>query len=485
MIRTLADAVPRRVPRRPLAALALAALAAGCAAPPDRGAPPVPPAAPPGVIRAADAGATVPGWREYFAEPGLQALIAQALANNRDLRIAARRVDEAAAGYGLQRADEGPTIGLQSRGIRYHTPADLSLTRQAGTAGAQSAGLGFSSWEVDLFGRLRALSDSARERWLASEAARRAVELQLVAQVADGYFGLCELDERLALARETVASRRESLRITSRRVEVGSSSRLTLLQVRTLLTQAQSLVATLERERAAQLEALALLAGARPVLPEPLPRLDALAALAPLAPGLPATLLERRPDLVAAEAQLRASRASVAAARAAFFPQVTLTGQWGSASAELSGLFESGSRQWLFTPSIALPLWDWGLRARNLDLAEARRDIAVAQYEKSVQAAFRDVADALSARRWVDEQVLIAGDALAAQRERARLARLRWDTGSSSFLDVLDAERDLLAAQQAEVQARRGALAARVALFAALGGGTAATPSSEPDHLTP
>ncbi|MBK1713808.1 TolC family protein, partial [Rubrivivax gelatinosus] len=243
--------------------IVIAVLAAACAAPADRGAPPSPGEPPPTLGAAADAAARVPGWRGYFADPALQQLIAQALENNRDLRIAARRVDEARAGYGLQRADEGPTIGLQSRGIRYHTPADLSLTRQESTGGAQSAGLGFSSWELDLFGRLRAQSDSARERWLASEAAQRAVALQLVAQVADGYYTLCELDERLALADETVASRSESLRITRRRVEVGSSSKLTLLQVQTLLTQAQSLAAQLQRERAAQVEALALLAGAR------------------------------------------------------------------------------------------------------------------------------------------------------------------------------------------------------------------------------
>ena len=459
------------------ATLALLVVLAGCAAGPDRGTALSLPEPPPALAAAAEPSAEAPDWRQAFPDPALQALVEQALAGNRDLRVAAARVAEARGAWGLRQADAGPTLAAELRSLRYGIPAAVSPFGTDTTGGVQQAGLALASWEIDLFGRLRAQSDAARERWLASEAGRRALALQLVAQVADGWYALCALDERLALARATQASRADSLRITRRRVEVGAAARLTLLQVQTLATQADSLVARLEQERAAQLEALALLVGARPRLPAALPRLAELAAGAPLAPGLPATLLERRPDLVAAEHELAAARADVAAARAAFFPQITLTALAGSASAELDGLFDAGTRQWIATPALTLPLWDGGLRARNLDVNEARRDAAVARYEKAVQSAFRDVADALAAQRWLDEQLRIAGVASAAQTERARLARLRQETGATSFLEVLDAERDRLAAEQALVQARRAALGARVALFAALGGGAPTLPA--------
>lgn len=412
------------------------------------------------------------GWRGYFTDPRLQTLISLALENNRDLRTAVLRVQEARAVHGIQRAEQFPTVGAQAGLERARVPADLNLTGRQLLSSQYQVGLGLATWEIDFWGRVRSLQDAVLEDFLATEAARRAFTVGLVAQIADSDFILRELDERLVLARRTIASREETVRIVSRRVEVGSTSRLTLTQVQTLLTQAQALGAQLEQARGAQLHALTLLVGVPVDLPPAHGLLDEQHALRELSPGLPSELLIQRPDIVAAEHQLRAANANIGAARAAFFPRVALTGSLGTGSAELDGLFASGSHAWTFSPSISLPLFDAGRRRNNLSLAEARRDLALAHYEKTVQGAFRDVSDALSARRWLTEQVAIARAALAAQFERARLSQLRYDSGAAAFLEVLDAQRDLLSAEQQLVQTRRALLSSRVSLYAALGGGS-------------
>lgn len=284
----------------------------------------------------------------------------------------------------------------------------------------------------------------------------------------------------MAIARETLATRQESFRIFTRREAVGASSRLQLAQVQTLLTQAQALLAQLELARAQQLHALAQLVGAHPgPLPAAAPFDDAL-VLAELRPGLPSELLTARPDIAAAEHQLRAARAQIGAARAAFFPRIALTARWGTASAELDGLFDGGSRAWAFVPTVSLPIFDGGRRRANLELGEIRSDMAVAQYEKAIQTAFREVADGLAARRWLSEQITVQRTAVQAQAERARLAQLRYDNGSAAYLEVLDAQRDLLAARQQLVQARRALLSSQVGLYAALGGGSGAEPAALP-----
>jgi multidrug efflux system outer membrane protein len=412
------------------------------------------------------------GWRDHFTDPQLQALIARALDNNRDLRTAVLRVDEARATYGIQRAESYPTIGAQAGLDRSRTPADLNVTGKTLIASQYQVGLGMTSWEIDFWGRVRSLRDAALESYLATDAARRAASLGLVAQVATSYLTLRELDERIALAHQTIASRAESFRIFTRRVEVGSTSRLNLTQVQTLLTQAQMLGAQLEQARAAQFNALTLLVGSPIDLPPESGQLDEKTRLRELRPGLPSDLLMQRPDIVAAEHRLKAANANIGAARAAFFPRIALTSSIGTASAELDGLFASGSLAWVFSPSISLPIFDGGRRRNNLSLAETRRDLAVANYEKTIQSAFRDVSDALSARHWLIRQVAIAQTALATQAERARLSQLRYDNGAAAFLDVLDAQRDLLAAEQQLVQTRRALLSSQVSLYAALGGGS-------------
>ncbi|HCE5828623.1 TPA: efflux transporter outer membrane subunit [Pseudomonas aeruginosa] len=464
-------ATPR--PRHLTTAMALALLA-GCASlAPEytRPSAPIPQAYETGLEDGGHSpAAAIPAWRAYFSDPVLVRLIETALENNRDLRIAALRVEEARSAFRIQRSDRFPDLSVGAQGGRSRVPGDLNITGEPVVGGEYRAEVGLNSWELDLWGRIRSLESAALQNWLATDAARQAVQVALIAQVADGYLGLREIDERVQIARQSVASRQESYRIFQRRYEVGSTSKLDLTQVQTLLTQAQSLYTQLERQRATQINNLRQLVGGDPgVLPQAAP-FDETTVLADLAPGLPAQLLANRPDIMAAEHQLRGANANIGSARAAFFPRIALTGTFGTASAELDGLFDSGSRAWLFAPTISLPIFDGGRRRANLDLAQVRRDLSVARYEQTIQTAFREVADALSARLWIAQQLDVQRTARAAQAERARLAQLRYDNGSAAYLEVLDAQRDLLDAEQQLVQVRRALLSSQIALYSALGG---------------
>lgn len=411
------------------------------------------------------------GWRDYFADESLRALIEQALENNRDLRSAVFRVAEARAIHGIQRADQFPTIGVGADAVRARTPGDLNLTGKAQIGSQYQVGLSSTSWEIDFWGRVRNLKEAALESYLATDSARRAVTVGLIAKVADSYLRLRELEERVALAHKTVATREESFRIFRRRYEEGATSRLDVTQVETLLRQAQSLGAQLEQERAIESNFLTFLVGSALPPVSAGGHLDDLSVSPTLPAGLPSELLVHRPDILAAEHQLRAAHANIGAARAAFFPRVTLIGSLGTASADLEGLFAPGSLAWQYGPSISVPIFDTGRNRNHLSLAEARRHLAVAEYEKTVQRAFREVADALAAQHWLAEQVRIQQATLNIQIERTRLATLRYDNGTARFLEVLDAQRDLLSAEQQLVQTRRGFLSSRVRLYSALGGG--------------
>lgn len=419
----------------------------------------------------------LPAWEDYFADPQLRQLISLALDNSRDLRLAVLRVEEARAAFAIQRAEQLPGVSAQAGGTRSRTPADLSSTGRALVGSQFQAGLGVAAWELDFWGRIASLKDAALESFLASDANRRAATLSLVAQVAQAYLGLRETEERLELTRRTIATRAVSYRIFSRRVEEGATARLDLTQVESLLRQAESLGAQLEQTRAAQFHALELLIGAS--LPAGWQAGGGATVLADLAPGLPSNLLNRRPDIIAAEHQLKAANANIGAARAAFFPAISLTGSLNTASADLDGLLAGGSHAWNFGPNLSLPIFDGGRNSASLDLAEVRRDQRVAEYERTIQAAFRDVADALSAIRWLGEQARLAEATQAVQAERARLAKLRYDNGAAAFLEVLDAQRELLTADLQLVQVRRQLLAARVDLYSALGGGAAQLPAAD------
>ncbi len=417
------------------------------------------------------------GWRRVFTAPPLRTLIEDALANNRDLRIAAGRVEAAQANARAQTAQRFPSLSALGLGARSGLPAGLSLTGRPTTSSLYLGALS-ASWETDFWGRLRSLSQSARESYLASEDARRAVASGLIREVAAGYLRELEYRERLELARRTIANREESLRIVRRRYEVGSGSKLPVTQAQTLLGQAQTERQALELARAQNTESLALLVG-RPVKREDAPGGLALADFAaPLSAGLPSELLVNRPDVRAAEHRLRAAHADIAAARAAYFPDISLMASGGGASAQLDKLFGTGTGLWSFTPTVTVPIFNGGRLDGALAGARAERDIALAAYEQAIQSAFRDVADALAARRWLAEQIQSTEQTLEALTERARLADLSYANGRAAYLEVLEAQRDLFSAQEGLVQLRRAQLESEVDLYAALGGGLADGPGT-------
>ncbi|MCJ2185730.1 efflux transporter outer membrane subunit [Novosphingobium sp. 2638] len=413
------------------------------------------------------------GWHDFFRRPELQRLIGEALAHNRDIRIASARVAEARAAWRIEGASLYPQLDAVGTGTRGRSLFNLPGAGTTPIDTKQVSAQLSASWEIDFWGRLRNLRDAARWQYLASEEARRAVATSLVAQVANGYLLEREYEERAKLARSSIQTREESLRIMRRRYEVGAGSKLDMTQAQTLLAQARMTLQALEQDQAVNRNAMALLVG-HPVTiaPGTLTLLDA-PEHPPLPVGLPSELLINRPDIAEAENQLRAANANIGAARAAFFPSISLTGAYGTMSDALDGLFSKGSEAWSFTPTIRLPLFNAGRLKGNLDVAKARRERAVAEYEKAIQSAFRDVSDALVRRRQLQLQIDTTKEMLDAQRERARLAQLRFDNGRSAYLEVLDAQRDLFDAEQSLVQLRRAELASVVALYSALGGGFA------------
>ncbi len=411
------------------------------------------------------------GWREFFTDIRLQKLIAQALEYNRELRIAVQRVEEARGLYGIQRADLFPNVDASGVSDRSRVPPDLSPTGRSYTAEQYAATLNLSAWELDFWGRIRNLTSAALESYLATEEARRAVLISLISQVANAYLIERELDELVDIAQSTLNTRGESYRIMKRRYEVGYGSKLDAIQAEALLNQARSNLAVLQRQRDQNRNALILLIGTAPALEtQPLSRIEK-GFVREIGVGLPSDLILNRPDVVAAEHRLKAANANIGAARAAFFPRVVLSGSAGTASAELSGLFAAGSGVWSFVPSVSLPIFEGGRNLAALDVSHARRNLAVADYERTIQGAFREVADALAERRWLAEQVVAQQATLAAQTERTRLAGLRYRDGAAPYLEVLDAERDRFTAAQALVQSRRALLSGSVNLYAALGGG--------------
>jgi multidrug efflux system outer membrane protein len=411
------------------------------------------------------------GWREFFNDPRLQALIESALSNNPDLRVAALRIEVARAQYNIVAADVLPNLAVGTSVSRQRTSADLSPTGNSVVGTAYQVGVNVTSFELDFFGRVRSLNEAALSLYLATEEAQRAAHISLVAEVARAYLTERALAEQQDLALRTLEARETSYRLAKQRFEVGASSALDLRQNEVLVQTARASLAALVRQRQQIINSLALLAG-RPLnnLPEPLP-LSEQGIVGEIPAGLPSELMVRRPDIRASERRLMAANANIGAARAAFFPRLALTAGIGYASDELSGLFETGTRTWSFVPQLVLPIFDAGRNRANLSIAEVRKNIAVAEYERSIQAAFREVADALVARRTIDDQVEAQRGIVEAQAERLRLADLRYQGGVASSLEVLDAQRELFSAQQALVQTRLLRLTNAVDLYRALGGG--------------
>ena len=415
------------------------------------------------------------GWHEFFPDPRLQALIATALEHNRDLRTAALRIEEARAQYNIQSADLLPNLNATATGSRARTPGRLAQTGIPTVNSNYQVGLAIPSFELDFFGRVRSLNDAALAQYLATEEASRAARISLVAEVAKAYLTERSLAEQYELARMTLESRESAYRLAKQRFNVGAASALDLRQNEILAQTARASLATLARQRAQAINALTLLVG-KPL--EGLPTEHSLAEqniITDIPAGMPSDLLVRRPDIRAAEQRLKATNANIGAARAAFFPRISLTASIGTASNELSGLFDAGSRSWLFAPQLVQPIFDAGRNSGNLTLAEVRKNIAIADYERTIQTAFREVADALAARAMLDEQIDAQRAVQDAQAERLRLADLRYKSGVASSLDVLDAQRELFSAQQALIQARQLKLTNAIDLYRSLGGGLSET----------
>nr|WP_315221723.1 efflux transporter outer membrane subunit [uncultured Duganella sp.] len=417
------------------------------------------------------------GWREYFNEPRLQQLIAAALENNRDLRTAALRIEEARALYNVQSADRLPNLNASVGATRAKTPATLSQTGESVIGRRVDAGLSISSFELDFFGRVKSLNDAALAAYLATDEARQAAQISLVAQVAQAYFTERAYAEQYALAQQSYEARARTYRLTQQRAEVGASSRLDLRSNETLMETARAAALTLARQRAQAENALTLLVGqpsatgAAGANAGAMPTDSQIDALSAVPAGLPSDLLARRPDIRAAEQRLKSANANIGAARAAFFPRISLTAAIGSTSPTLGGLFDSGTGSWSFAPQLVLPIFDAGRNRANLTLTEVRKNIAVTDYEKTIQTAFREVADALAARDYLGEQVAAQRAVQDAQADRLKLSQLRFDNGVASSLDVLDAQRELFSAQQSLVQARLLRTNSAIDLYRALGGG--------------
>ncbi|MFC4257044.1 efflux transporter outer membrane subunit [Altererythrobacter xixiisoli] len=457
--------------RQVTATLTLAAMLAGCTnlAPehvrPDLSTAPAFPAdyRPDGTLVASKL-----GWRDFFVDPRLQKLIETALANNRDLMAATARIDQARAQYRIADSRRLPSLDANAG----YTSSRSNMIGQVFTMDRYEVGVAVSSFELDFWGRVANQSESARASYLASEANQKAFYLSLIGDVANTYLEMIETDEQIALAEATAESRREELRIAKLRLDAGVTSGLPFNQAETLLTQAEQQLAAF-RLTAAQLNnQLTVLVGGE--IPTGLPPGLALRAQDDgryLGAGLPSDLLLNRPDIVAAEESLRGARADIGAARAAFFPTISLTGSTGLVSMALSSLFSGDSWTWSYGGSASLPIFDNGARQGDLGVARGREAELIATYDKTVQTAFREVADALAGRRWLGEQIEAQLRNQEAQQKIAQIARVRYREGVADYLEVLDAERNLFAARQSILTTGRAIRQNAVTLYIAVGGG--------------
>ncbi len=470
-------------------AAALATLLGACTLEPHYHRPPAPVPALPGGTAGGTAAADI-GWREFFPDPQLQQLIALALTNNRDLRVAALNVQSAQAQYRIERAPLFPTINASAVEQVQEIPVAVlesefpSASAAAGAAGGSAAptggitvrtynvGVGFTNFELDLFGRIRSLSHAALQQYFSSGETRRSVQLTLVAEVATAYLTVLTDQTLLDITRDTLKSQKQSYALTQKMFSGGTTTELALRQAETSVDTARANLAQYNRQLAQDRDALQLLLGA------PIPDsvdfsggLDRENLVTELEEGIPSDVLVRRPDVLAAEHQLMAANAQIGAARAAFLPAISLTGNLGTESAQLSGLFKAGSRAWTFSPEISLPIFAGGANVANLQATELARDTAVAQYEKAIQTAFREVADALIARGTLDEQLAAQQALVTASAAAYRLADMRYRGGVDSYLSALVAQVSLYSAQQQLQTVRLTRLQNLVTLYKTLGGG--------------
>ncbi|MFC0407276.1 efflux transporter outer membrane subunit [Roseomonas elaeocarpi] len=458
--------------------LALATLLGGCTLIPDydRPTPPVPAQWPQGAAYGApqpgESTADSIGWEDFFLDPGLRRLVLIALENNRDLRVAALNVQAADAQYRVQRGDLFPQIAATADLESQQTSASVARTPNPQTIRTWSVGGSFSTWEIDLFGRIRSLTTAAQETVFANAENQRATQISLVAEVANAYIALLADRQLLALTRQTLASQEESYRLTQAATLGGTDTALTLRQAETSVETARVNLALYTREVAQAENALALLLG-QPV-PADLPdstTLDTPLVMTQLPAGLSSEVLLRRPDIVAAEHNLLSANANIGAARAAFFPSITLTSSYGSSAASLAQLFKPGSGSWSFSPQITLPIFTGGINQATLDYEKIQKSVEVATYEKAIQSGFREVSDALAARGTYGNQLAAQQRLTDAYADSYRLAQLRFRSGVDNYLTTLDSQRELYAAQQALITLKQEQLENQVTLYKVLGGG--------------
>ena len=454
--------------------LVMAMTLAGCSMIPDYQRPeaPIPQAFPQGAAYPAlQATQTAQiGWRTFFKDPALHRLVDLALENNRDLRKAALNVAAYRAQYRIQGSALLPAVGVDSKGGRSRTPADLSQTGQQGTSGESSLQVGLTSYELDVWGRIRSLDRNALETYLASEETQRSVQIGLVADVAMAYLTWETDRQLLAVTRSTLENYRHNLELIQASSEAGTASDLDVRQARTLVDSARGQVQTYTRQVAQDVNALRLLLGTS--IPSDLPESNLNGqVMAEIPAGLPANLLQQRPDIQAAEHQLLAANANIGAARSAFFPRITLTAGAGTASSQLSGLFNSGSETWSFIPQIHLPIFTGGRLKASLDYAKIQKDIGVANYEQTIQVSFREVSDGLAAMGTWGEQLKSQQDLVRATDEYTQMALQRYEEGVDNYMTLLDAQRQLLSARQQLLNGHLAKLSAQIQLYKALGGG--------------
>ncbi|KAA8390770.1 efflux transporter outer membrane subunit [Acetobacter tropicalis] len=428
------------------------------------------------------------GWNDFFTDPRLKALIAIAIRENRDLRVAAANIAEAQGQYDVQHAGLFPTISA-SGGPMYQAPSDAAGLSFAPGLGSESSeksgmslardpfryyqgGIGFSSYEIDLFGRIRSLTRESAEKALSEQANLRGMLISIVSQVATAYVTWLGDKETLAVADNTLTTQQETLNLTREKYNHGEANLLTVRQAETQVQQSAALRADSRRKVAQDENLITLLIGA-PIpanLPPPQP-LGQQTILADLPAGVPSDLLTRRPDIVGAEHDLLAAQADIGAARAAFFPRLTLTANDGISSLQFHQLFTSAATTWGLNPQLQIPLWTWGMNSGNLKASKARRDGKIASYEKTVQSAFREVADALAAREaYLDEKKQV-DDLVTSSADAFRLAKMRYDAGTDSYLTTLDSQRSYLQAQQIQIMVAVSNYQNLITIYRALGGG--------------
>ncbi|MGE7957954.1 efflux transporter outer membrane subunit [Pseudomonas sp. NPDC089530] len=411
-------------------------------------------------------------WQTFIVDPELRRLVGTALDNNRSLRQTLLDIEQARAQYRIQRADRVPGLNAGASGNRQRLPADLSSNGQAGVASTYQVGLSLPEYELDLFGRVKSLSDAALQQYLATEEAARSAQIALIAEVSQAYLVHDGAQRRLDLTRQTLASRESSLALIGQRRQAGTATALDYQEALGLVEQSRADQESNLRQKQQAFNALVLLLGTADAAKSiPQSQQEKPLLVQDIAAGSPSTLIERRPDILAAEHRLQARNADIGAARAAFFPRITLTGSFGTSSAQMSGLFDGGSRSWSFVPTLSLPIFDAGRNRAGLSLAEARKDSAVAAYEGTIQTAFREVADALAATDTLRREEAARRALANTSNESLKLAKARYEGGIDSHLRYLDAQRTNFVNETAFIETSTQRQIALVDLFRSLGGG--------------